>query len=638
METIFALKLSLSIESFFFRVFLEEIFDDPIFYLFLCRAIRSSIMSYYLVACLVLLSPILADKPSESYAPSVKYGGPIVYSGEKPPIIHFPPPPEKVSHTLNFWNKILTDWFSRQYPMDPDQAEKAAPHRLSSMCLYLTMICPFWSTLRTTNLRSTWSTPPNPNRLTKHPRPTIKNQRSPCISLNLHQNPLTRHLKRNLLTRHPKRNQLTKHLKRNQLPKSRLTMCPRSPLCPNHQHTSHRHLRSLLIDPHPQPNQLINHPSNNSLISLSHNLNKGLNNLTSHHPNHNNNTSRNPSLNRLISSPSPIMDLHPSLTSLFMIHQNSIDNHPHRLMVHPSKLIRHLRPRLQKLRNPPWSWKDTQNPTLRISTRLLNKLIMNPSPLMEDHHRLNNLPMDPWHQAMDHPSLNLKLKSIRHLSNLSTKHPSLLRIAIKHHLPRSRQLTLLTTQARFHQANQYLWSLFISRLHLHLHRLTSITPTQSILLLPPRNQHMLHHLHHLTLLLVSLQLTAHPNLRHQLTILPSNKHQHMVHPRNKIMLHHLSQLTASLSHQHIVLPSLLIGLQSQHITHPSQLTIHPRSLLMKHPRSLLTMCPSLHQNRRTRHLKNLLTRHPKRSLLIRHLKSLSMKHPRRVHLRSKCTP
>ena len=62
-------------------------------------------MSYYLVACLVLLSPILADKPSsdygapakqESYAPSVKYGGPIVYSGEKPPIIHFPPPPEKV--------------------------------------------------------------------------------------------------------------------------------------------------------------------------------------------------------------------------------------------------------------------------------------------------------------------------------------------------------------------------------------------------------------------------------------------------------------------------------------------------------------------------------------------------------------
>merc|ERR1712008_228469 len=29
---------------------------------------------------------------SAEYAP-VKYGGPIVYSGEKPPIIHFPPPP-----------------------------------------------------------------------------------------------------------------------------------------------------------------------------------------------------------------------------------------------------------------------------------------------------------------------------------------------------------------------------------------------------------------------------------------------------------------------------------------------------------------------------------------------------------------
>ena len=32
--------------------------------------------------------------PQDSYRPQVKYGGPIVYSGEKPPIIHFPPPPE----------------------------------------------------------------------------------------------------------------------------------------------------------------------------------------------------------------------------------------------------------------------------------------------------------------------------------------------------------------------------------------------------------------------------------------------------------------------------------------------------------------------------------------------------------------
>ena len=28
------------------------------------------------------------------YTPQVKYAGPIVYSGEKPPIIHFPPPPK----------------------------------------------------------------------------------------------------------------------------------------------------------------------------------------------------------------------------------------------------------------------------------------------------------------------------------------------------------------------------------------------------------------------------------------------------------------------------------------------------------------------------------------------------------------
>ena len=48
-----------------------------------------------------LLGPLLlivhcrADKgASQPYTPQVKYGGPIVYSGEKPPIIHFPPPPE----------------------------------------------------------------------------------------------------------------------------------------------------------------------------------------------------------------------------------------------------------------------------------------------------------------------------------------------------------------------------------------------------------------------------------------------------------------------------------------------------------------------------------------------------------------
>ena len=34
------------------------------------------------------------------YTPQVKYAGPIVYSGEKPPIIHFPPPPKVTDPTL----------------------------------------------------------------------------------------------------------------------------------------------------------------------------------------------------------------------------------------------------------------------------------------------------------------------------------------------------------------------------------------------------------------------------------------------------------------------------------------------------------------------------------------------------------
>ena len=33
----------------------------------------------------------------------VKHGGPIVYSGEKPPIIHFPPPPEVNEKCLNIF-------------------------------------------------------------------------------------------------------------------------------------------------------------------------------------------------------------------------------------------------------------------------------------------------------------------------------------------------------------------------------------------------------------------------------------------------------------------------------------------------------------------------------------------------------
>ena len=58
----------------------------------------------------LLVATALADKgpsPSQSYGgnqgyrPQVKYGGPIVYSGEKPPIIHFPPPPEVSSRSLD---------------------------------------------------------------------------------------------------------------------------------------------------------------------------------------------------------------------------------------------------------------------------------------------------------------------------------------------------------------------------------------------------------------------------------------------------------------------------------------------------------------------------------------------------------
>ena len=66
-------------------------------------------MSYYLVGLALLSTLCLADKPSsdygapaQDYEPPVKYGGPIVYSGEKPPIIHFPPPPSDVSYKEDF--------------------------------------------------------------------------------------------------------------------------------------------------------------------------------------------------------------------------------------------------------------------------------------------------------------------------------------------------------------------------------------------------------------------------------------------------------------------------------------------------------------------------------------------------------
>ena len=72
-------------------------------------------MLRFALVCAAILSVCVADKGGVSLssgaaaygapiqpgygAPQtqqVKYGGPIVYSGEKPPIIHFPPPPAQV--------------------------------------------------------------------------------------------------------------------------------------------------------------------------------------------------------------------------------------------------------------------------------------------------------------------------------------------------------------------------------------------------------------------------------------------------------------------------------------------------------------------------------------------------------------
>jgi len=58
-------------------------------------------MSKSIFILVALISNIFADQQPSYGAPpaappQVKYGGPIVYTGEKPPIIHFPPPPEKV--------------------------------------------------------------------------------------------------------------------------------------------------------------------------------------------------------------------------------------------------------------------------------------------------------------------------------------------------------------------------------------------------------------------------------------------------------------------------------------------------------------------------------------------------------------
>ena len=58
-------------------------------------------MSLSIFVVFALFGVTIGDKPSSGYGapaiPQVKYGGPIVYSAEKPPIIHFPPPPAEVS-------------------------------------------------------------------------------------------------------------------------------------------------------------------------------------------------------------------------------------------------------------------------------------------------------------------------------------------------------------------------------------------------------------------------------------------------------------------------------------------------------------------------------------------------------------
>ena len=84
----------------------------------------------------VLLGAAAADKgpspsqsygaPQDTYRPQVKYGGPIVYSGEKPPIIHFPPPPE-VSPVLSQKKQRLFPFFSRLIPTEDTEGSTRRP-------------------------------------------------------------------------------------------------------------------------------------------------------------------------------------------------------------------------------------------------------------------------------------------------------------------------------------------------------------------------------------------------------------------------------------------------------------------------------------------------------------------------------
>ena len=85
----------------------------------------------------LLLGAAAADKgpspsqsygaPQDTYRPQVKYGGPIVYSGEKPPIIHFPPPPE-VSPTLSP-KQCLFSFFSRLIPTEDTEGNTQRPRQ-----------------------------------------------------------------------------------------------------------------------------------------------------------------------------------------------------------------------------------------------------------------------------------------------------------------------------------------------------------------------------------------------------------------------------------------------------------------------------------------------------------------------------
>ena len=63
------------------------------------------------------------------YTPQVKYAGPIVYSGEKPPIIHFPPPPEVcLLNHIHFAIQYNRTIFSHRIPMEGMEEAEVISH------------------------------------------------------------------------------------------------------------------------------------------------------------------------------------------------------------------------------------------------------------------------------------------------------------------------------------------------------------------------------------------------------------------------------------------------------------------------------------------------------------------------------